>query len=64
MVKFLLCYRNAAFCFVCRKSKHLGMLTFNKKGDDASSSTGFKNWKNALSRFKKHENSKSQKKLL
>ena len=41
--------RNAAFCFVCRKAKHLGMLTFNKKGDDAFTSTGFKNWKNALS---------------
>ena len=51
--------RNAAFCFVCRKAKHLGMLTFNKKGDDAFTSTGFKNWKNALSRFKKHENSES-----
>ena len=25
------------------------MLTFNKKGDDAFTSTGFKNWKNALS---------------
>ena len=29
------------------------------KGDDAFTSTGFKNWKNAVSRFKKHENSES-----
>ena len=49
--------RNAAFCFAYTKARHLVMLTFNKKGDDALTSTSFKNWKNAVSRFKKHENS-------
>ena len=53
------CTKNVAYCFVCRKAKHLGMFTFNKKADDAFLSSGFKNWKNATMRFKKHEKSDS-----
>lgn len=51
--------RNVAYCFVCRKAKHLGMFSFSKKADHAFLSSGFKNWKNATLRFKKHEKSDS-----
>lgn len=51
--------KNAAYCFTCRKAKHMGMFTFSRKADEAFLSTGFKNWKNATMRFKTHEKSNS-----
>lgn len=46
---------NSVFCFVCRKAKQHGLLTFSARQKDLFVQSGFKNWKKALQRFKEHE---------
>ena len=47
--------KQCAFCHPCRMTSILGFLTFSLKAEDAFSSRGFKNWKNATDLFHKHE---------
>lgn len=49
------------FCQTCKKAEAGGLLTFSSKKEDAFTSVGFSNWKNALDRFKAHEHSQSHK---
>ncbi|CAA0835592.1 TTF-type zinc finger protein with HAT dimerisation domain [Striga hermonthica] len=43
--------KDAAFCQVCYLFKRIN----TRCGDDAFTGVGFKNWKNALNKFKEHE---------
>ena len=48
--------RDCLTCFLCKK--HLQKLDAEKNKEDAFLSTGFSNWKKALTSFKEHQNSK------
>uniref|UniRef100_A0A3B3QRQ9 TTF-type domain-containing protein n=1 Tax=Paramormyrops kingsleyae TaxID=1676925 RepID=A0A3B3QRQ9_9TELE len=46
-------------CFHCVKIYTIQKSTMSKKADPAFCSKGFTNWKNALERFERHQNTKS-----
>ena len=49
--------RQALFCFHCTSAHQQHLLTFSKKTEDAFTVTGFRNWKNTLSKLAAHEES-------
>ena len=49
--------RKGVLCFSCMKASEKNLLSLVTKRDDAFSSIGFTNWKNAIQRFKIHEQS-------
>lgn len=49
------------FCKICKEAEAKSLVTFSSKKEDAFTTVGFSNWKNARERFKSHENSHSHK---
>ena len=49
--------RNVLFCYSCMQANGQKLITFSKRSDDAFITVGFSAWKNALTRFAKHESS-------
>ena len=54
----ILCERwSVLFCYSYIQANWQKLITFSKKSDDAFITAGFSGWKNALTRFAKHESS-------
>ena len=49
--------RDSLFCYVCQNSDDQSQLQAEPRKETAFISTGFNNWKKALEKFKKHQNS-------
>ena len=49
--------KDVVLCATCVSQEKKGNLTLSSKKEDAFLSTGFSNWKKALEKFRKHENS-------
>ena len=47
------------FCDICQSCSKFHFFRFSTKKDDAFISSGYDNWKHALDKFSKHENSQS-----
>lgn len=50
---------NKVFCDTCQQCQEMNLFSFSQNKDDAFTTTGYDNWKNALVKFAKHEMSKS-----
>ena len=50
-----------AFCHPCRMATSLNFITFSKKAENAFSTDGFRNWKDATRIYRKHESSHAHK---
>jgi len=50
--------KNKVFSKICQQCAELDLFSFSHNQDDAFIRTGYDNWKNALSKFKKHASSK------
>jgi hypothetical protein len=51
---------NKLFCKICQSCDESGLFRVSKKKrDDAFTTTGYSNWKNALNKFEKHDVSQS-----
>jgi hypothetical protein len=50
---------NKVFCETCQQCQEMNLLSFSQNKDNAFTTTGYDNWKNALAKFAKHETSKS-----
>jgi hypothetical protein len=50
---------NKVFCETCQQCQEMNLFSFSQNKDDAFTTTGYDNWKNALAKFAKHETSKS-----
>lgn len=49
----------SAFCRVCKECETLNLFKFSTKRDGSFTSDGFRNWRNALQKFKRHDTSAS-----
>lgn len=46
---------NKVYCDTCQQCQELNLFNFSHNKDEAFTSTGYDNWKNALAKFSKHE---------
>ncbi len=51
----------AVFCATCRSAQQQGLITYSEHQKPAFVSDGFHKWKNALRKFREHENSSMHK---
>jgi hypothetical protein len=53
--------KKKAFCFICRNATKRKLVNFSKNAEDAFTTVGFFNWRNACNAFKKHQGSDAHK---